>query len=85
MEILNAIRDGDVANIDFDHLNKRYDPDFDMGKESYVYLCSHNKMADEINQEKLKEIKVDAKTYEAKLVGDFKENQFPNDQFWSLK
>ncbi|WP_185673598.1 AAA family ATPase, partial [Elizabethkingia meningoseptica] len=29
LEILNAIRDGDVANIDFDHLNKRYDPDFD--------------------------------------------------------
>ncbi len=85
LEILNAIRDGDVANIDFDHLNKRYDPDFDMGKESYVYLCSHNKMADEINQEKLAEIKVDAQTYEAKLVGDFKENQFPNEQFLELK
>ncbi|MCA6068924.1 helix-turn-helix domain-containing protein [Chryseobacterium sp. RG1] len=85
LEILNAIRDGDVANIDFDHLNKRYDPDFDMGKESYVYLCSHNKMADEINQEKLTEIKVDAKTYEAKLFGEFKENQFPNEQFLELK
>jgi ATP-dependent exoDNAse (exonuclease V) alpha subunit len=85
LEILNAIRDGDVANIDFDHLNKRYDPDFDMGKESYVYLCSHNKMADEINQEKLAEIKVDAETYEAKLVGDFKENQYPNEQFLELK
>ncbi len=56
-----------------------------MGKESYVYLCSHNKMADEINQEKLAEIKVDPKTYEAKLTGDFKENQFPNDQFLELK
>jgi ATP-dependent exoDNAse (exonuclease V) alpha subunit len=85
LEILNAIRDGDVANIDFDHLNKRYDPDFDMGKESYVYLCSHNKMADEINQEKLTGIKVDAKTYEAKLFGEFKENQFPNEQFLELK
>lgn len=85
LEILNAIRDGDVANIDFDHLNKRYDSDFDMGKESYVYLCSHNKMADEINQEKLTGIKVDAKTYEAKLFGEFKENQFPNEQFLELK
>jgi hypothetical protein len=28
---------------------------------------------------------VDAKTYEAKLVGDFKENQFPNEQFLELK
>ncbi|MCS3871275.1 ATP-dependent exoDNAse (exonuclease V) alpha subunit [Chryseobacterium ginsenosidimutans] len=85
LEILNAIRDGDVANIDFNRLNERYDPDFDMGTESYVYLCSHNKMADEINQEKLTEIKVDPKSYEAKLFGEFKENQFPNEQFLELK
>ncbi|MGI9651382.1 helix-turn-helix domain-containing protein [Chryseobacterium sp. RLHN22] len=85
LEILNAIRDGDVANIDFNHLNERYDPDFEAGDEPYVYLCSHNKMADDINQEKLKEIKVSPKTYEAKLFGDFKENQFPNEQFLELK
>ncbi|MDH6250866.1 ATP-dependent DNA helicase PIF1 [Chryseobacterium sp. H1D6B] len=85
LEILNAIRDGDVANIDFEHLNERYDPNFEVGHESYVYLCSHNKMADEINQEKLKEIKVDPSVYEAKLFGEFKENQFPNEQFLELK
>ncbi|MBB6371986.1 helix-turn-helix domain-containing protein [Chryseobacterium shigense] len=85
LEILNAIRDGDVANINFEDLNKRYDPDFKAGTESYVYLCSHNKMADEINQEKLDEIDLTVKTYEAKLFGDFKENQFPNEQFLELK
>ncbi|UWX60589.1 helix-turn-helix domain-containing protein [Chryseobacterium oranimense] len=85
LDILNAIRDGDVANINFDELNKRYDPDFKAGTESYVYLCSHNKMADEINQEKLEEIDLTVKTYEAKLFGDFKENQFPNEQFLELK
>ncbi|MDQ1097431.1 MULTISPECIES: helix-turn-helix domain-containing protein [Chryseobacterium] len=85
LDILNAIRDGDVANIDFSLLNQRYDPDFKAGEDSYVYLCSHNKMADEINQEKLAEIKVEATTYEAKLFGEFKENQFPNDQFLELK
>jgi len=85
LAILNAIRDGDVGNIDFEHLNERYDPDFNAGENSYVYLCSHNKMADEINQEKLKEIKVDGSTYEAKLFGEFKENQFPNEQFLELK
>ncbi|MGG5211019.1 helix-turn-helix domain-containing protein [Chryseobacterium sp. MIQD13] len=85
LEILNAIRDGDVANINFEDLNKRYDPDFKTGTESYVYLCSHNKMADEINQEKLEEINLTVKTYEAKLFGDFKENQFPNEQFLELK
>ncbi len=85
LAILNAIRDGDVANIDFDHLNERYDPTFNSGDEPYVYLCSHNKMADDINQEKLGEIKTDSRTYEAKLSGEFKENQFPNEQFLDLK
>lgn len=85
LEILNAIRDGDVANIDFDHLNERYDQGFEAGEEPYVYLCSHNKMADDINQEKLKDIKVSPKSYEAKLFGEFKENQFPNEQFLELK
>jgi ATP-dependent DNA helicase PIF1 len=85
LDILNAIRDGDVANINFDVLNERYDPDFKAGTESYVYLCSHNRMADEINQEKLAEINLTVKTYEAKLFGDFKENQFPNEQFLELK
>lgn len=85
LDILNAIRDGDVGSIDFEHLNERYDPTFETGTESYVYLCSHNRMADEINQEKLKEIKVDPSTFEAKLFGEFKENQFPNEQFLELK
>ncbi|REC41666.1 helix-turn-helix domain-containing protein [Chryseobacterium sp. 5_R23647] len=85
LEILNAIRDGDVANIDFNHLNERYDPGFEAGEDPYVYLCSHNKMADDINQEKLKDIKVSPKSYEAKLFGEFKENQFPNEQFLELK
>ncbi|MBO6183667.1 MAG: helix-turn-helix domain-containing protein [Chryseobacterium sp.] len=85
LEILNAIRDGDVANIDFNHLNERYNPGFEAGEEPYVYLCSHNKMADDINQDKLKDIKVSPKSYEAKLFGEFKENQFPNEQFLELK
>nr|WP_314495007.1 helix-turn-helix domain-containing protein [uncultured Chryseobacterium sp.] len=85
LEILNAVRDGDVANIDFDHLNERFNPDFNYGEESYIYLCSHNKLADDINQQKLAEIKVDPSTFEAKLFGEFKENQFPNEQFLELK
>ncbi|WP_312077095.1 helix-turn-helix domain-containing protein [Chryseobacterium sp.] len=85
LEILNAIRDGNISNIDFEELNKRYDPLFDSKDQPYVYLCSHNKMADDINQEKLEEIKLSSQTYEAKLFGDFKENQYPNEQFLDLK
>lgn len=85
LEILNAIRDGDVANIDFEHLNERFNPDFNAGEDSYIYLCSHNKLADDINQQKLAEIKVTPATFEAKLFGEFKENQYPNEQFLELK
>lgn len=85
LEILNAVRDGDIANINFENLNERYDPDFNAGEESYIYLCSHNKLADDINQQKLAEIKVDPSTFEAKLFGEFKENQYPNEQFLELK
>ncbi|AYN00159.1 helix-turn-helix domain-containing protein [Chryseobacterium sp. 3008163] len=85
LEILNSIRDGDVANIDFEHLNERYNPDFNAGEDSYIYLCSHNKLADDINQQKLAEIKVSPATFEAKLFGEFKENQYPNEQFLELK
>lgn len=85
LEILNAIRDGDVANIDFEHLNERFNPDFNAGEDSYIYLCSHNKLADDINQQKLAEIKVSPATFEAKLFGEFKENQYPNEQFLELK
>jgi hypothetical protein len=56
LEILNAIRDGIIEDIDFEALNARYQPDFDPKDEAYVYLCSHNKMADDINQKKLKEL-----------------------------
>jgi hypothetical protein len=85
LEILNAIRDGDIANIDFEHLNERFNPDFNAGEDSYIYLCSHNKLADDINQQKLAEIKVSPATFEAKLFGEFKENQYPNEQFLELK
>lgn len=85
LEILNAIRNGDTANIDFNELNSRYDPDFDPKDESYVYLCSHNKMADNINQQKLKELGHRSHFFDAEIIGDFKENQYPNEQTLELK
>lgn len=85
LEILNAIRDGITEDIDFDALNKRYQPDFDPKDEAYVYLCSHNKMADDINQKKIKELGGKSHTYTADVVGEFKETQYPNDEVLELK
>ena len=85
LEILNAIRDGITEDIDFETLNERYQPDFDPKDEAYVYLCSHNKMADDINQKKIKELGGRAHSYAADVKGDFKETQYPNDEVLELK
>lgn len=86
LKILNAIRDGEKDEVYFEELNKRYIPNFEPSKnESYVYLTSHNRMADEINQRKLKELKGKSFFYHAKIFGDFRENQYPNDAIIELR
>ena len=85
LEILNDIRDGEVGDIDFETLNERYLPDFEPKDEPYVYLTSHNRMADEINQKKLAALPGKARFYDAEIIGNFNENQFPNDEILELK
>lgn len=85
LEILNEIRDGDLRDIDFDALNERYDPDFEPGEESYVYLTSHNRMADAINQKKLDSLPGKLFKFHADIQGNFNENQYPNDEVLELK
>ncbi|MBS1549821.1 MAG: helix-turn-helix domain-containing protein [Bacteroidetes bacterium] len=85
LKILNAIREGNPYEIDFDALNKRYNPAFEPNNESFVYLTSHNKMADDINQKKLQELKGQSYFFKAKIFGEFKENQYPNDEVLELK
>ena len=69
LDILNDIRDGAVGDVDFETLNERYIPDFEPTGEPYVYLTSHNRMADEINQKKLKELKGKPYLYSADIIG----------------
>ncbi len=85
LEILNAIRDGDVDKIDFKELNSRFIPEFESKDEAYVYLTSHNRMADEINQTKLKELGGKSYFFSASVIGDFRENNFPNEEELELK
>ncbi len=85
LEILNEIRDGEIRDIDFETLNARYIPDFEPKDEAYVYLTSHNRMADEINHKKLAALPGKAHFYKAEIIGDFNENQYPNDEVLELK
>ena len=85
LDLLNAIRDGNSKLADFNKLNERYFPDFEPNGEAFVHLCSHNKMADSINQKKINELKTPSFFYNASVFGDFKENMFPDDETLELK
>lgn len=85
LKILDDIREGNQYKIDFDELNRRYQPDFNPKDKSYVYLTSHNNIAQEINHQKLDELKGESYTYRALIKGNFPENQYPNDEKIELK
>ncbi len=85
LEILNAVRDADIRNLNFEKLNSRYEPDFEPKDEAYIYLCSHNRIADNINQKRLSELGGKTKFYKASVIGSFNETQFPNDEILELK
>lgn len=85
LDILNAVRDGRRDEIDFELLNSRYKPDFEPQDEPYVYLTSHNRMADEINRRELERLPGDSFFYKAKVTGDFKDTQFPNEESLELR
>lgn len=84
VQLLNAIRENNMTDAYFNLLNKRYDPSF-QPQESYVYLVSHNYMADEINNKKLSEIKSKEHRFNAEISGDFKEQTYPNEPVLRLK
>lgn len=85
LEILDAVRHADIRNLDFEKLNSRYNPDFEPENETYIHLCSHNRIADHINQKKLNELPEDSHFYKAAVIGEFKETQYPNDEILELK
>lgn len=85
LELLNAVRHADIPNLDFEKLNARYQPDFEPENETYIHLCSHNRIADHINQKKLKELEDESLFYTATVIGQFNESQYPNDEVLELK
>ncbi len=85
LEILNAVRNADFHELDFEKLNSRYNPDFEPENETYIHLCSHNRIADHINQKKLSELAEESLFYKASVIGEFKETQYPMEETLELK
>lgn len=86
IDILNHFRDGHVSDEDFDILNKRYQPNFSPDENSdYIHLTTHNRIADNINDRQLEQIKEQVYKFCARVEGQFPENSYPADYELTLK
>ena len=86
ISILNQVRNNKLDKKSADLLNQRFIPDFNpKDKDGYITLTTHNSQADEINEQKLKEIKSKTLTFEAEINGIFPENAYPTKEILELK
>ncbi|AZQ60916.1 helicase [Flammeovirga pectinis] len=86
VNILNHLRENKVTSNDVKVLNTHYNPDFKQSTDDgYIQLTTHNKIANEKNQSWLKEIKGKEYEYQAKVIGEFSESQYPNEEILRLK
>ena len=84
--ILNQVRNNKLDKKNADLLNQRFIPSFNpKDKDGYITLTTHNSQADEINEQKLKEIKSKTLTFEAEINGIFPENAYPTKEVLELK
>lgn len=84
--LLNHFRDHQVSREDVDELNKRYSPDFQaQSTDGYIHLTTHNRKADAINRDALKELPGKLYSYDAGIDGDFNEYLYPVEARLELK
>lgn len=86
IDVLNAIREGDVTNDDLALLNRRVHPIRTLSEgEPYVILTPTNAAAKRINTAYLDALPGEPARFEAGITGDFNENVQPADQALELK
>jgi 3-dehydroquinate dehydratase len=86
VRLLNKVRNNHMDADDFEDLHVRYDPTFRPDRdEKYITLTSHNKQADQINEQELYKLNGSGFTYKAVVEDDFPENMYPVDLELSLK
>jgi len=85
-EILNKIRIGNVDDDDLMPINKRVYPNYEPRDKDFVLtLVTTNRLAGDINDRKLNEIKEPEFTYKAEIQGEFSKDKFPTDETLKLK
>lgn len=86
LDILNKVRTNTLDAPTLQKLNERYMPDFEPTKEDgYIRLTTHNYQADSINNRELDALMTEARTFTAKIKGDFPDSSFPTEKELTLK
>jgi ATP-dependent exoDNAse (exonuclease V) alpha subunit len=84
--ILNAIRNNSITDAQIAQLNERVMPTFEpKSGQHYITLTPTNKLAEQINSERLKKMTSPAYNYRALVDGDFDKRAHPADEQLALK
>ncbi len=86
INLLNNLRNSEVTQSDIETLNRYHKPKFTQKEgDGYIQLVTHNYQADNLNRDALTNLPGKTFYFDAEIVGDFKENQFPVDFTLELK
>lgn len=87
LKLLQGVRDKTLTYSDILLLNKRFDEEFCRSDEaeSWINLCTHNSMADSLNNERLDAIQKPEFEFEAIIQGEFPEAIYPCEKVLHLK
>ncbi|SDD36631.1 HRDC domain-containing protein [Mucilaginibacter pineti] len=84
--ILNQIRNGSVGDEALNQLNAHFDANLnDNWLKDYVTLSTHNKLVNEINQQRLTELEGEPHVFKATVTGDFPKEGYPAEEELVLK
>ncbi|MGV3685534.1 MAG: helix-turn-helix domain-containing protein [Daejeonella sp.] len=78
IDLLNSVRKNEIDQQVLAKLNERYIPDFKPSDdEGYITLTTHNRTAQEINEEKLAGINRTSRVFSARIEDDFPQYSYP--------
>ena len=78
LNLLNSIRNNTVGEDGLELLNQRYMPQFEPPPDDfYIYMTTTNKLAGQINSQRLAELERRAYTFTARIEGEFDDKYLP--------
>lgn len=86
IDLLNSVRTNSLNKQALARLNTRFLPDFNpQDEEGYIRVTTHNRLADAINDQRMKDLPSESYFFEAKVEGNFPESSYPASRSLELK